>query len=224
MSESKQTSLKSALKTHYQQKTLSEDKLDKLLALQQESSVVPHTTLDLDSTLCNQAQNNRSWVQRIKEYLQSRFNFKAPIYALASLALCALIITLMPMPVSGPSILAEIAGHHQQPSNITIKSSSLNEIGDQLSKLSFALINSTKLSSEVWQFLGGSYCSINGELAAQLKVLNRENNKIYTFYQAEYPDELLLDTAISSITDEQGIEVSIWKEGGLLLGLAHTSQ
>lgn len=220
MSEPKQTSLKSALKKHYQQKTLSEDKLDKLLALQQESSVVPHTTLD--STLCNQAQNNRSWIQRIKEYLQSRFNFKAPSYALASLALCALIITLMPMPVSGPSILAEIAGHHQQPSSINIKSSSISEIGNQLSKLSFALIHSSKLSSDVWEFLGGSYCSINGELAAQLKVLNREDNKIYTFYQAEYPDELMLDAAISSITNEQGVEVSIWKEEGLLLGLAHS--
>ena len=220
MSEPKQTSLKSALKKHYQQKTLSEDKLDKLLALQQESSVVPHTTLD--STLCNQAQNNRSWIQRIKEYLQSRFNFKAPSYALASLALCALIITLMPMPVSGPSILAEIAGHHQQPSSINIKSSSISEIGNQLSKLSFALIHSSKLSSDVWEFLGGSYCSINGELAAQLKVLNREENKIYTFYQAEYPDELMLDAAISSITNEQGVEVSIWKEEGLLLGLAHS--
>lgn len=220
MSQSKQTSLKSALKKHYQQKTLSEDKLDKLLALQQESSVVPHTTLD--STLCNQAQNNRSWMQRIREYLQSRFNFKAPIYALASLALCALIITLMPMPVSGPSILAEIAGHHQQPSSINIKSSSISEIGNQLSKLSFALIHSSKLSSDVWEFLGGSYCSINGELAAQLKVLNREDNKIYTFYQAEYPDELMLDAAINSITNEQGVEVSIWKEEGLLLGLAHS--
>lgn len=223
MSESKQTSLKSALKKHYQQKTLSEDKLDKLLALQQESALEPLATSDLDSDRSYSPQAKRSWMQRAKGSFLSCFNFKAPVYALASVSLFALIITLMPMPVSGPSILAEIASHHQQPSSINIKSSSISEIGNQLSKLSFALIHSSKLSSDVWEFLGGSYCSINGELSAQLKVFNREENKIYTFYQAEYPDELMLDAAISSITNEQGTEVSIWKEEGLLLGLAHTS-
>jgi hypothetical protein len=222
MSESKQPSLKSALKKHYQQKTLSEDKLDKLLALQQESTLEPLATSDLDSDLSCGPQTKRSWMQHTKDSFLSYFNFKAPVYALASISLFALIITLMPMPVSGPSILAEIASHHQQPSSINIKSSSISEIGNQLSKLSFALIHSSKLSSDVWEFLGGSYCSINGELAAQLKVLNREDNKIYTFYQAEYPDELMLDAAINSITNEQGVEVSIWKEEGLLLGLAHS--
>ena len=31
-------------------------------------------------------------------------------------------------------------------------------------------------------------------LRRNLKLLNHEDHKIYTFYQAEYPDELIVDT------------------------------
>lgn len=72
----------------------------------------------------------------------------------------------------------------------------------RLEKLSFKLIASNKLSLDIWWFLGGSYCSIKGGFTA----------------------ELTLDaTEALSSTNAQGTQVSIWKEGGLLLGLAKTA-
>ena len=221
MNNSKNTSLKSALKAHYQHQTLPDDKLDRLLALQNEQMEAQDNRQNKDCTIVQ----STPWVARIKAFITTYLKPSIPTYALASFSLLALVITLMPMPTTGPSILAEIAGHHQEPSKITIHSSSLEEIGSQLEKLSFTLIASSKLSSDIWQLLGGSYCSINGELAAQLKVRNREENKIYTFYQAEYPTELALNTIEPiSTMNTLGTHVSIWKENGLLLGLAKTSQ
>ena len=221
MTNSKNTSLKSALKAHYRHQTLPDDKIDRLLALQNEQMGAQDNRQNDDCTVLQSTPG----FARIKVFIATYLKSSIPAYALASFAILVLVMTLIPMPATGPSILTEIAGHHQEPIKITIHSSSLEEIGSQLEKLSFTLIASSKLSSDIWQILGGSYCSINGELAAQLKVRNREENKIYTFYQAEYPTELALNTIKPiSTTNTLGTHVSIWKENGLLLGLAKTSQ
>ena len=103
---------------------------------------------------------------------------------------------------------------------MSVASNSLDEIGAYLDKLSFPIIAPSALSKPNWQFLGGRYCSINGKLAAQLKIKNTEDNRIYTLYQAateggERPMQLARTTQTID-----GIGVSIWREKGLLLGLA----
>ena len=82
----------------------------------------------------------------------------------------------------------------------------------------------TVLEKPDWQFLGGRYCSINGKLAALLKVKNLKDNNTYTFYQAANDAKLekLNEDSMSDIID--GVDVSIWNEKGLLLGLAIDNQ
>jgi len=136
-----------------------------------------------------------------------------------------MVVSLIPMPISGPSIVNEIAGHHEQPSEISVYTSSFDELEQQLTNLSFKLITSSKLGKDMWQLIGGSYCSINGELAAQLKVRNIESNQIYTFYQAKYPEGLTLEQShTKNIINNQGTAVTLWQEGGLLLGIAHSTE
>lgn len=67
----------------------------------------------------------------------------------------------------------------------------------RLEKLSFKLIASSKFSLDIWWFLGGSYCSINGGLTAELTL--------------DATEEL-------SSTNAQGTQVSIWKEADYCLG------
>ncbi|WP_415882304.1 hypothetical protein ACMXYX_14205 [Neptuniibacter sp. QD72_48] len=206
--------LKSALKAHYQDQSLSEDKLAQLLSMQEE--------------LSNQADINVETPKaKISWFDQCKTWFRLPQLMVPTLALACIfmVVSLMPMPISGPSIVNEIAGHHEQPSEISIYTSSIDELGQQLTQLSFKLISSSKLGKDMWQLIGGSYCSINGEIAAQLKVRNIENNQIYTFYQAEYPEGLTLEQVdTQNIINNQGTAVTLWQEGGLLLGIAHTTE
>lgn len=205
--------LTTALKQHSEQKKLSSEQLEKLMSMQQQAQG-PTTAATLDT-------GNKFY--QINSAIISFLRRPVPLYSLASALMLVIIINLIPTPASAPSIIEEIAGHHQEQSHISINSSSLADIGSQLNRLSFKLITSSKLSAEVWQFLGGSYCSINGELAAQLKLKNLQDNQVYTFYQAEYPAALERHSANEiSMINAQGTRVSIWKEKGLLLGLAGT--
>ncbi|WP_415901956.1 hypothetical protein ACMXYR_13265 [Neptuniibacter sp. QD29_5] len=206
--------LKSALKAHYQDQSLSEDKLAQLISIQEELS--NPSDINIEAPI-----NNISWLDQCKTW------FKRPQLMVSTLALASIImvVSLMPMPISAPSIINEIAGHHEQPSEISVYTSSIDELGQQLTRLSFNLIASSKLGKDMWQLIGGSYCSINGELAAQLKVRNIENNQTYTFYQAEYPEGLTLEQVdTQNIINNQGTAVTLWQEGGLLLGIAHTTE
>jgi len=65
--------------------------------------------------------------------------------------------------------------------------------------------------------LGGRYCSIQGRLAAQIK-LEDEAGRVLTLYQTRFSE------AFEGISEQRceldGIQVRIWREGGLLFGLA----
>jgi len=117
-------------------------------------------------------------------------------------------------------IMDEIVYNHKQDMPIEVSSNSLSEISDYLNKLSFSMVLPSVLSEPNWQLLGGRYCSINGKLAAQLKVKNLQNNSTYTFYQAAIDKELDKSTLEAMSDTIDGVGVSIWHEQGVLLGLA----
>lgn len=60
--------------------------------------------------------------------------------------------------------------------------------------------------------------SIQGKLAARLKLRNRSDNRIYTFYQSLLPEPMADFSKHEGYVD--GIKVSLWQENDLLLGLA----
>ena len=100
-----------------------------------------------------------------------------------------------------------------------IKSNSLNEIASYLSRLDYPLIHSARLPQDNWEMIGGRYCSLKGQFAAQLKLRNKENQKNYTLYQIEKPH------GIKNIADikehfAKGVKVHLWLERGLILALA----
>ncbi len=113
----------------------------------------------------------------------------------------------------------EIAYHHNKRMDSEIKTHSYPEMKSYLSKLDFNLIASKRLPSEEWELMGGRYCSLQGRLAAQIKIRNKKNNKIYTLYQLAIPENI--KKPIRSFESYSGgAKVQIWSESGLLLGIA----
>jgi hypothetical protein len=116
-------------------------------------------------------------------------------------------------------IANEVAYNHNKQMSLEINATSLLDISGFLDKLDFSLINSQYLPSEKWKILGGRYCSINGQLAALLKVKNLENNQVYSFYQSLLPNKIKKSKQLIK-TFVDGASIQLWQERGLLLGLA----
>ena len=194
-------SLDEALKTHYESKSLSTDQLDQLMTMQ--------------TTQC---------VRLLDRFLADFKSYRYAFYGTACLLMLTLVVSfnLLNRPPLTDRIMHEIAYNHQKEMPIEIASNSLINIGDYLNKLEFPLISSNTLNKRDWQLLGGRYCSINGKLAAQLKIKNLNDDKTYTLYQAAIGGniEQVLGTDREQMI--KGINVSIWQEKGLLLGLAHS--
>ncbi len=116
-------------------------------------------------------------------------------------------------------LISEIAYNHNRNLEMEIKSNSLKEIASYLSRLDFPLIHPARLPQGNWEMIGGRYCSLKGQFAAQLKLQNKVNQKNYTLYQIEKPH------GIKNIADfsehfAKGVKVNLWLERGLILALA----
>lgn len=120
------------------------------------------------------------------------------------------------------NLITEIAYNHNKSLDVEIASSSLGELRKYLSKLDFSLIDSERLSHDTWDLIGGRYCSLQGQFAAQLKVRNRLTQKNYTIYQLKIPHGIT-DVSRFSETFESGVKVNLWLERGLMLALAGES-
>ncbi len=119
-------------------------------------------------------------------------------------------------------LITEIANNHNKNLDVEIKSNSLEDVGRYLSRLDFPLIDSALLPRDAWELIGGRYCSLNGQFAAQLKFQNKMNRKIYTLFQLEKPIDI---TGVSGFSENfvNGVKVNLWIERGLVIALAGES-
>ncbi|KXF83036.1 hypothetical protein [Enterovibrio coralii] len=137
----------------------------------------------------------------------------------AALLLCASFLVFTSSNQDHQRIATEIAYNHNSQMQMEVQSGAFTDIQHYLNRLDFSLIASEKLPESVWRLIGGRYCSIDGKLAAQLKVEHLESGDIYTLYQAKLPDMFSAE-GVSDAIDVDGVEVRLWQEGGLLFGLA----
>lgn len=146
--------------------------------------------------------------------------FKASFTAMAaSVLLLILYLFRGTVPLPG-GIAEEIAYNHNKQIKIEIKTSSIDQIQSFLSKVDFTIIQSERLPAKTWEIVGGRYCSILGKLAVQMRVKNLLTGKTQTLYQVPYPRDLENSKTMPMETYVNGVQVKLWKEKGLLLGLA----
>lgn len=119
-------------------------------------------------------------------------------------------------------IAKEVAYNHNKNMPMEIQTSSLDQIENYLSKLDFKLIRSERFTKPKWEIVGGRYCSIQGRLAALIKIVNKAEGTLYTLYQVPYFKGLDTVSTLPLETYIDGIRVKIWREKGLLFALAES--
>ena len=221
-------SIDKVLKEHYASKSLSENQLNDLFAMQISDFESRTSERDAGEGTSQKASEGKTdikagWLSR----LLPNFNaYRYAFYLTAFMLLGCLftVYTLLDQAPLSQRIMSEIVYNHKQDMPIEVASSSLTDIGSYLNKLSFSVVLPSALTQPEWKFLGGRYCSLNGKLAALLKIKNLKNNNVYTMYQTK-TESGFEDSQVESLSDViEGVDVSIWREQGLLLGLAREAK
>lgn len=206
-----QKPLKDNIREHYERFSLPEEQLRALLALSKDASFSHQQVSE------SVGWGNASFV-RVKKF------------GVLGLSLCLLIGLMLfgsrylirseGERITLADIASEAAYHHNKHMSNEIVASSLDDLRVFFSKLDFSLIPSVRLPTDQFELLGGRYCSVKGVVAAQLKVKERLSGKVYTYYQADWPEGVTEISAPQEFYD-RGVKVELWEERGLLLILAH---
>ncbi len=115
-------------------------------------------------------------------------------------------------------IIAEIAYNHMKSLSSEYESQDLSVLQKKMNKLDFTMISSAKLPTANWKVLGARYCSLQGKMAAQIKIMNLKTLEVYTLYQAKLVNKNL--KLLNGHSYQSGVAVKVWQEKGLVLGLA----
>ena len=119
-------------------------------------------------------------------------------------------------------IAEEVSYNHLKMKPMEVSSSSLSDVRAYFSKLDFSLSRSQFVANNNLQLIGGRYCSIQGETAAQLRMQDKATGDIQIVYQAPYNKELFRE--LPKLQEGQdpvrhyvnGIGVDVWVEKGIL--------
>lgn len=116
--------------------------------------------------------------------------------------------------------LNEAAMNHSTRLKLEFKSSDITEINQSMSQLQFAVALPVELSSQL-TLQGARYCTINGELAAHLKLVDKLSDKQMSLFMTRSVDDL---QSINTTHDRiDGVNVKLWNESGLFYALASRS-
>lgn len=115
------------------------------------------------------------------------------------------------------SVAKEIAMNHIKQMEVEYKGSRFAELAQQMKQLDFQLRRPSKLPLSDLRLVGSRYCSIQGQIAAQVK-LKDTHNRLYTLYQTQLRESLRGLTQTELMV--KGVKVTIWREGDAVFGFA----
>ena len=124
-------------------------------------------------------------------------------------------------------IAFEVSNNHLKLKPLEIHSHQLNDLSRYFTLLDFKLVDTKILNDPNWELLGGRYCSVQGNTAAQLRLKNKQTGVIETLYQAPYyarqfNNAPILENNQSPINVyAKGMSVKIWVEKGVLFALTN---
>ncbi|MFP6874704.1 MAG: hypothetical protein VCA55_14475 [Verrucomicrobiales bacterium] len=139
-------------------------------------------------------------------------------------AAAVLLLAIFPRETSSlpQAVVAEIAKNHNAQLAMEIRSSDYQEVAAQLDRIAFPLIPPSGEFSRQFTLIGGRYCSIQTELAAQLRVRENTTGEIHTLYITPLTDGF---SALKETTQTlNGVKVRLWTEGDRFFGLALSLQ
>ncbi len=189
------------------------DNLDERVSEYFESQHPGETTLNRCRTTIISAGDTRP---RVTSY---RF---ATVAASLLLFMLALLFTISVSQEKSPGsrirrIAAEIAlNHHKQlPPEVLVET--FLELRDALPALGFPPVRPRSKEFGDLDLVGARYCSITGRKAAQIRLTDGAG-VVYTLYEFR-DDSSLADIDIARL-DIDGVRVTLWRESGMVMGLA----
>ncbi len=119
------------------------------------------------------------------------------------------------------AVAAEIAKNHNKQLAMEIKSGNHLEVQTELDRIPFSLKLPEKEVRSKFTLVGGRYCSIQTELAAQLRLSNIDTGEPCTLYITKLTDSLrqLKPTTRTA----KGVKVKLWSDDQRFFGLAMPS-
>ncbi len=144
----------------------------------------------------------------------------AAVVALFLLPLSFLDSERVGMPGAEPlasSILREVALNHNKNLGVEFPADGYAELRQQMGELDFSLRAPRRVADRGLEMIGGRYCSIQGRLAAQIK-LQYDGGRILTLYQTAIDE--FFEGLPEFMREEDGVQIRVWREDGLLFALA----
>jgi hypothetical protein len=123
--------------------------------------------------------------------------------------------------VSGvDAVLAEIVANHHKGVRPDIVSARYDVVQGQLPRLSFSILSSKAAFLHNYTLVGGRYCSLQGELAAQLRVADRVDGDTLTVYVCKLA--AALEGMAPLEKSYEGVDIRLWEDGDRLFALARS--
>lgn len=117
--------------------------------------------------------------------------------------------------------LKEVALNHTTRFELEFENDSIAKIGDQMTLLPFDVTLPQPLA-EQYQVEGARYCSLSGQLAAHVKLIDRSSDKPVSVFMTRASDELGVIDNSEEVVD--GVSVRIWRESGVLYAMVGSQQ
>lgn len=115
------------------------------------------------------------------------------------------------------AIAQEITRNHHKRADIEFTAATFADLRGQMDRLDFTPVEPAYLKARGFRLLGGRYCSLQGQLAAQIKLADSAG-QIHTLYETRLNETFA--AALDAEVDVNGVRVRLWQEVGLLIGLA----
>ena len=186
-------SIDEKIREYYAGKALSEEKVDKLL-----------------KRASRQGRRPAGWYYRL-----------AGIAAILAIGLVGLHAWLEG-PDTAARVLAEIAMNHRKNLDVEVASDQYQVVQERLDRLDFPILPARQALIRNYALVGGRYCSIQGGLAAQLKVRDKVSGELLTLYVTRLTEELADIAPMDRALDE--VHIRLWQDNGRLFGLAAQSR
>jgi len=189
--------LDKAIKAHYERQGLSDEKLDAILAAARRDSETPVSIPSRPS--------ERIWYARLgamAAILLLGFGFFHVWDTERDLT---------------HRVLGEIAMNHLKELSVEVASADYAAVQGSLDQLEFSILPPAGVRQR-FDLIGGRYCSIEGGLAAQLKLRDRETGQLETLYATRLTNTLEGIAPQESLHDD--VRITLWSEGDDFFGLA----
>ena len=184
--------LEQQIKTYYLEKTLSPEKVSRMLT---------------------QAEQLRSSI------------FTRPVFSLAVVIIAGLLVgtmflwtVMLQRTTITDLIVEEIATVHRYSVSVEVEADRYDVLQAKLPQLTFSIIPTQPYLLEQFDLVGGRYCHIHKNMAAQLKVREHRSGMICTLYVTPLTSNL--QSVTLGTMDYEGIMIKLWKDNGRLFGLA----